>query len=129
MEPVFKACAIGIVSAILGLVVKKSNPENALLISIASAAAILAPTITILSSIYDYLKTTAETAGISDSVLTVVIKCAGISVVTRMSAGAMRDCGQSGTAEAAEMLGTASAILLSLPLLRSVFSVMERLMS
>ena len=51
MELLIKAAAIGAVSALVGLAIKKSNPEISLLLVMAASAAVLTLALTMLSEL------------------------------------------------------------------------------
>ena len=128
MENVFKACAVCVVSAVLCLLIKKANPENAQLLALGTTAVVLTFAFSAITGLYEYAKSAAESAGISDTVITPCIKCVAVSIVTKLCADTVRDAGQSAGAEALEILGASSAMLIALPLMRSVLEYMEKLM-
>ena len=128
MENVFKACAVGVISAVLCLLIKKSNPENAQLLAFGTTAVILTFAFSAIAGLYEYARYAAQNAGVADTVISPCVKCVAVSIVTKLCADTARDCGQSSTAEALEILGASSAMLTALPLMRSVLEYMENLM-
>ena len=128
MGTVFKACAACIISAVLCLLIKKSNPENAHLLALGTTVFVLTLAFSSIAGLYEYAKSAAESAGISDEIIMPCVKCVAVSIVTKLCADTVRDAGESSTAEALEILGASGAMVLSLPLMRSVLTYMENLM-
>ena len=75
----------------------------------------------------DFLDDLAQTGGLSQSVVTPVVKTAGIAVVTKIAAEICRDA-QGGLAGTVETAGTILALLTAVPLLTAVLSTLEGLL-
>ena len=74
------------------------------------------------------MDTLADTAGLSPAVLAPVVKTVGIAVLTRVSAELCRDAKEGGIAAFVETAGAAAALLVSLPLLKTVLSMVTGLL-
>jgi stage III sporulation protein AD len=70
----------------------------------------------------------SEQIGLSQAVLEPVLKIAGISVLTRVSAEICRDAKESGIAAGVETAGAALALVTALPLLEAVMSTLRQLL-
>ena len=68
-----------------------------------------------------------DQTGLSPAVISPVMKCVGIGVVTRLTTDLCRDAGQSAAASAVELCGTACAMVTALPLIRSLMQLVTEL--
>ena len=128
MELLCKAAAAAIVAAILGLVIKKSNPESTMLLALGAVALLMTFALSAVDDIIGFLKELGGFAGISSNIVSIVLKTTGIGIVAKISADVCRDSGQQALATAVEFTGAAAAMYVALPLFRSVLETMESLM-
>lgn len=127
MMLLFKAAAAGLAGSVVGLLLRRSAPELGFAVTAAVtllAAALGAEVLSGLTELYTLLET--ET-GLSPALVTPVLKCVGIGIVTRLSAELCRDAGQGAAASAVELCGTACAMVTALPLIRSLLSLITEL--
>lgn len=125
MDALVKGAAIGITAAVLGLMLKKSSPELALLLAAAACAAILSGAFSAASSVIAFADGLADESGLSGELFEPVLKCTGIAVVSKLSSDVCRDAGASSAAGAVELLGAAAGIAVSIPLLRAVLNIIR----
>jgi len=122
-----KAAAIGVTGSILALLLRRTVPELSLLISLVAGltAAFLCVGVTAeLTGAYESL---AEKSGVSSALLTPVVKCVGIALVTELGAQLCKDASQGAAAAFVELCGTLCALYVALPLISSLVSVVEGL--
>ncbi len=122
-----KIAAVAVAGAILSLVMRKNSPEMALLLTISLALIAISLAFDVITGVTDFLKSLAETAQISSAVLAIVLKTVGISIVTKLAADICRDAGQSSVASGVELTGAFSALYISLPLFKTVISMIDSL--
>ena len=123
MTALVQAAALGLIGALVGLLLKKNAPELALALSLAIcvlAAGLAAELFTQLRQVIDLAR---EQTGLSPAIVSPVIKCVGIGVVTRLAADLCKDAGQGAVASAVELCGAGCAIVTALPLLRSLLQM------
>ena len=125
MDALFKGAATGITAAVLGLVIRKSNPELALMLAAAACAAVLSGAFSVLSEIIAFADDLAGESGITGELAAPVIKCTGIAIVSKLSSDICRDAGAASAAGAIELAGAAAGIAVSIPLLRAVMSIVR----
>jgi stage III sporulation protein AD len=116
-----------VAGTVLSLVIKKNSPEMALMLTISMALIALVLAFDTIREITAFIRSLADAAKISPAVLTVVIKTVGISIVTKLSADVCRDAGQSSVASGIELAGAFAALYISLPLFKTVMSMIESL--
>lgn len=127
MEYVIKASAAAVVAAVLSLVIKKSNPELSLLLGILAAIMAVYYGYRAIGPVVDMIGELSHHAALSASFYTPVLKCLGIGIVTQIGAGVCKDAGQAAAATGVELCGTAAAVLCTLPLIRSVLTMIGEL--
>lgn len=123
MELLVKAVAAALSSCVMAMVIKKSNPELSLLLSVLASAAVTMMGAQLLSGVLELVELAQDTAGLSSAVVNPVIKCLGLGVVTRLGADMCRDSGQSACASALELTGSAAALVIALPLFRTLLTM------
>lgn len=127
MALVTQAAALCVIAALLGLVLRRSNPEITLLLALAAAAAVLLALAEPLTELLRFLERLAEQSGVSRTLLTPLYKTVGIALVVKVGGGLCRDAGVSALAAALEFAGTVCALLTALPLLRAVLELITEL--
>ena len=105
------------------VVVRKSAAELAAAIALAAGAILLGSVLSALEGVRAFMDELADLAGLSPALLAPVLKTVGISILTRFAAALCRDAGEGGIAAFVETAGAASALLVSLPLLRTVLDM------
>lgn len=120
MDVVIKAVVIGITGTILGLILKRSNPEisTGLAVCVCSVIAVLA------IRLFSQVKEVAELAdfgkSFSSAYIAPVFKCVGIGICARLGADICKDAGQSSVASSVELCGAICALYVSLPLIKTL---------
>ena len=128
MDILVKLLAVAVTGSVLGLVIKKNSPEMALMLTIALAIFTVVLSARIVSEVLAFIKSVSDSAGISPSVLAIVLKTVGIAVVSKISAELCRDAGQSSVASGVEFAGSAVAVYVALPLFKTVVAMVDSLM-
>ena len=130
MALVTQAAALCVIAALLGLVLRRSNPEITLLLALAAAVFCLCWHLAVtepLTELLRFLERLAEQSGVSRTLLTPLYKTVGIALVVKVGGGLCRDAGESALAAALEFAGTVCALLTALPLLRAVLELITEL--
>lgn len=128
MEIVIKAVILGVVGAILCLLVQKGSPEIALLLAVSIGILLTLYALNVISRVTDFIELIADASGLSSAIISPMLKTMGIGIVTRLTSDICKDAGQSAIASAVEMVGAASAIYIALPLIQTVFQMIEGLL-
>ena len=128
MPDLVKIAAIAVAAALCAVVVKKNVAELGMVLALCAGAIILSCSLGALEGVKELMDTLADTAGLSPAVLAPVVKTVGIAVLTRVSAELCRDAKEGGIAAFVETAGAAAALLVSLPLLKTVLSMVTGLL-
>ena len=125
MDALVKGAAVGVTAAVVGLALKKTSPESALLLWTAAGVVILIGVFGTVSELTSFARELAGTSGLSGELVTPVLKCTGIAIVSKMSSDVCRDAGASSAAGAVELAGAAAGIAVSIPLLKAVLDMIR----
>ena len=128
MPDMVKIAAIAVAAALCSVVVKKNVAELGMVLALCAGAIILSCSLGALEGVKELMDTLADTAGLSPAVLAPVVKTVGIAVLTRVSAELCRDAKEGGIAAFVETAGAAAALFGSLPLLKTVLSMVTGLL-
>ena len=128
MELIIKVSAAAVCASVLSLIIKKTNPELSVLMSLA----------VISTAVFAGLSAAEGVAGIMEEIKTVLadcvdyllpaMKCAGIGVVTGCAARLCRDCAQSAAASAVELVGTMCAAAAAAPVITAALKLIGDLL-
>ena len=127
MEYVVKSAVAAVAAAILSLVIKKNNPELALLLGLTAALLAVYYAIRSLNPLVDLVRDLSGKTNLAPELYIPVLKCLGIGVITQIGANLCRDAGQAAAATGVELCGTAAAMLCTMPLISSILNVIGRL--
>lgn len=120
--------ALAITAALCAVVVKQKTQEIGLVLALTACVILMVCTMPAFAEISQMVEELGETAGISDVILTPVIKTVGIAIVTKLSAEVCRDAKENGIASFVELAGATAAILLAIPLLKMVLQLIGGLL-
>ena len=127
MGLMLKISAAALSAAILSLLLRRSNPELSAVLTAAVVIMILTSSLNTLEGLRALREQTERMTGKDAAFLAPVLKCLGISVVSKLSAELCRDCGQSAAGAGVELAGTLCAAAVSMPLLLSVLKLVGEL--
>ena len=128
MELSVQAAALCVVAALLALVVRRGNPETALLLTLGATTAVLLSLAGSLETLADFLGSLVEESGLSRELFIPLYKTVGIALVVKIGGSLCRDAGESALSAVVETAGAVCALLTALPLLRAVLSLFLELM-
>lgn len=127
MELLIKAAVIGVTGALAALLIKKSNPELALTLSLAVSLLVLGLALRVFSDLSEIVNMLTRMTGLSNALIAPVLKCMGIGIITRLSSELCREAGQLAVASSVELAGAACALYIALPLIRTLLQMIGEL--
>lgn len=128
MTVLIKAAAVGLTGAVLCLLLKKTAPELGFLVSVAVSLMAAGLGVSLLEETAELLEMLRQEADLAPAMVSPVLKCVGIGVVTRLSVDMCKDAGQGAVASAVELCGTACALTAALPLVRTLLSMIGEML-
>ena|GEM_PF-204671 len=123
MDILIKSAVIGVVGAILALTVKKPSPETALVLTIAASALVVGFALEFIAGIQGIVDLATANTGLSPAVISPMLKCAGIGIITRLASDICSDAGAGGIASSVELAGAGAALYVALPLLQTLLQM------
>lgn len=127
METLIRLTAVCTVGAVLAVFVKKSSPDMGLMVALAVCTAVFAALLVPLREVMDLLRQMVDWSGVPEEFFTPLLKTLGVALVCRVGGDLCRDAGQSAMASLVEISGAIAAILVSVPLLRAVWDILQSL--
>ena len=120
MEVLFKAAAVLLLSALIGLLLKKNAPELALLLSLAAVTAVALAACAFLEPFQELTETLRALLDDGELFLRPVLKCLAVALLARFAGDLCRDASQSAAASALDFAASVCALSIAMPLLLSV---------
>ena len=108
-------CALCVTGALLAVLLKRTNPDMALLLALAVCGAALLLLAEPLEEIRDFLTQLADGGQLPAELFAPLVKTVGVALVSRTGSDLCRDAGEGAMASLVETAGAVIAILVSLP--------------
>ena len=124
---IIKIAIIGVVSAVLAVLLKKERAEFSVIVSLTAGIIILLSVVGYLENVLEQLRQMAELAGLSASILKVLLKITAIGYITQFASDLCKDAGQSAIGSKIEVGGKLLIIAASLPIFTSLLEVIAEL--
>ena len=128
MDILYKSAAILLLTSLLTLLLRKTSPELALLLSLAAVLITLLAACSFAREFRDFLESVRMVFDGLELIVNPVLKCLAVSIVTRMVSDLCKDASQSAASSVLELIGTMCALGLSLPLLTSIIKTIGGLL-
>ena len=122
MELIVKAAALALTAALIGIVLRRTNPELSLLLSICTVVLIMGAALGFAKSFTELAQTVQRIFGVSDTLIKPVLKCVAVAIITKMTSDLCKDSSQAAAASAVELAGTVCALCIIMPLLMSMLT-------
>ena len=122
MELILKAAALALTAALIGIVLRRTNPEMTLLLSVCTVVLIMGAALGFAQSFTELAQAVQRIFGVSETLIKPVIKCVAVAIITKMSADFCKDASQASAASAVELAGTVCALCIIMPLLLSMLT-------
>ena len=127
MNTILSVAVISILGALLCLVLKKSNSELSLLLSVGTLTLIITAVFGKFEQLTEWIDKSLEHTPI-DQILNVLLKTLGIAVTADIAAQHCRDCGENGLAAGVDLTAKILIILIVLPLIDNFILVIEEVL-
>jgi stage III sporulation protein AD len=127
MEVFFRVCAIGILTALLTLVLKRSNSVLATVLAVVCSVAIGLVAIGVLKPVVEFLQELQTAANLSENLMKPLLKTVAIGILTQITSAICQDAGETAIGKMVELCGGILALYLALPLLTAVLSLLNQM--
>ena len=112
-----KVIALGLIGTIFSVLLKKENPQIAMLTAAATGILIFLMLCSPLGELISLLKQMAERAGVGEGYFGIVLKVIGIAYLTQFGAQLCADAGESAIAAKIELAGKVLMMAAAAPVL------------
>ena len=127
MEWILKLTSVALISGLLIVMLEKTVPVNALMLSVAVAIMLALTSISFMEPVLSFLRRLESACGVSAVYTGTMIKCLLISLVSRWGVSFCKDAGQTGMASVLELGGTLAAVWAAIPLFEAFLSMLEEM--
>ena len=128
MELTWKVTAICLIGAALTGLLKKSNPELALLLAGAACILVLSAVLSRIGEVFHLLEDILQSSALPGELFTPLLKTLAIGWISHTGADLCRDAGQTALGTVVEMVGTFSAVIAALPLFEEIWELLQVLL-
>lgn len=118
---------IALIAAILSIMLKKYNPEYAIVLSILTSIFLIGTVLSSLTLAIDKVKNLIALAGMPLEYAMILFKTLGICFLAQFSADFCNDAGETALASKIELAAKIVIVILSLPLFEEVIKVVMKL--
>lgn len=126
--PVLKVAVLAVLGALCALLLKKSNGEMTVLLSLAVCVAAVTAVAALFKPVLETMEQARLLTGLSSAFFSPLLKCVGLGLTARMAADLCRDAGQGAMASAVELSGAVGALYAALPLFNTLLDTLEELL-
>lgn len=128
MESYWKACAIMILTVVLGAALGKTEKDLSVVLTLAACCIILMVALEYLSDILVFLWELGSGIGDRNPFTGILLKIAGVALVTEVSSLLGADAGNSSLGKAMQILGNSVILFLSLPILEGFLEIIREIL-
>lgn len=118
-----KIIALGLVGTVFSVLLKKENPQIAMLVAAATGILIFLMLCAPLRELLVLLRETAEKAGVGEDYFGIVLKVIGIAYLTQFGAQLCADAGESAIASKIELAGKVLMMTVAAPVLTGLLEM------
>jgi len=127
MEIFWKAAAVIVLTVILEAAVGKSEKDIAAVLSVTACCIVMTVAMQYLSEVITFLRELAGWFGGSESLMERMLKMSAVALVTELTSLISADAGNSSLGKAANILGNATILYLSVPLMDSLLQIIQEI--
>lgn len=128
MEGFWKAAAILILTVVLGSAIGKTEKDLTVVLSLSACCIILMVALQYLSDVLAFLWELGNRVSDRNPFTGILMRIAGVSLVTEVSSLLSSDAGNSSLGKAMQILGNSVILFLSLPILEAFLTVIQEIM-
>lgn len=126
---IVKVLLVGVLGAVTVIMLRRDNAEFALLAAVSTGLVIAIFAVSYLTEAVSVFSDLATQAGISDSLLSGVLKIVGIGYLTEYSSAICAEAGSELISKKVAMAGKLAIFLMSLSVIRALLEVLTQLIN
>lgn len=117
-----------LLAVILSLVLARQSKDMSLLLSLAVCCMICVAAMSFLSPVVEFLREVRRLGELDSEFLSILLKCAGIGVLSELAGLICSDAGEGAMGKALQILSNAAILWLSLPMLRQLLALLQEVL-
>ncbi len=122
---IMKIIGVAFVTALSSVLLKATKPELSFAVTVTGIIVILLFMVDSLQSALTAFQTIAQTTGVSNGLLKILLKIVGVGYLTEFGAGILNDFGSSAVADKVVLGGKITIVILSLPILQGLLQLIQ----
>ncbi len=123
----FSIVGLSLIAVSICLILKKTNPEFSMLVSLVAGIVIFAIIIGSIYPIFDVINKWTTDFNLNNIYISTVMKSLGICYLTQLASEACKDSGYSAIAIKIELTGKITIILMALPMFLDLMQIIQRM--
>lgn len=127
MEPFWKAAALALIAAVLGMALNNQDKQFALVLSIAACLMVTAITVTYLKPVFAFLKELEALGDLQGDMLSILIRALGVGLTAEIASMICTDAGNASLTKAIQLLGGAVILYLSVPMFSALMDMIRKI--
>lgn len=124
----WKAAAAVLITVVLQLALASQRKEIGILLTITVCCMVCMIAITYLEPVLEFLRELETLGDLHSDMLGILIKAAGIGLVSETAGMICTDAGNSSLGKTVQFLGSTVILCLSLPILRSLLDLLQKML-
>ena len=125
MDIFWKAIGGSLVALVLGLVLKKRNPDVTAVFDMLVCGMLLGLALVFLDPILEFLKQLAQIGGIDNEKLGILMKATALGIISQIVSMLCADAGNSALGKGIEFAAACAILWISLPLLSALMNLIN----
>ena len=125
MELIVKAAALALTAALIGIVLRRTNPELSLLLSVSAVLLGMLMLLAAFDEVSGLGAELLEMTKLAPTLFVPLLKVMAIALIVRIGGALCADAGQSALSALLETAGAVCALWCAVPLLRAVVDMLE----
>ncbi len=122
---IMKIIGVAFVTALSSVLLKATKPELSFAVTVTGIIVILLFMVDSLQSALTAFQAIAQTTGVSNGLLKILLKIVGVGYLTEFGAGILNDFGSSAVADKVVLGGKITIVVLSLPILQGLLQLIQ----
>lgn len=125
---IFQVIGIALIGVILVVVVRRTNPEIAIQLSLIIGVVIFMMLVGSMSKVVATLQNLATRGGVNVLYLDTVLKVVGVAYLAEFGAQVCRDAGEGAIATKVEMAGKVLIMVMAVPIILAILEILLKLL-
>ena len=120
-----KILGVAFVTSVTAIILRSTKPELSFAVTVTGIIIILLFLVDSLKSVLSVFTSIAQTTGMNNGLLKILLKIVGVGYITEFGAGVLTDFGSPAIADKVTLGGKICIVLLSLPILESLLQLVR----